>query len=89
MCLNDPIAWDACLALQAVDVLGEELEQEPLLVQQVYERVCDCRAIFAGVQLLREGVEGQRVLSEEGQLEDGLGVGQVQALEVGVQPRLW
>lgn len=49
MCLDDQIAGYAGLALQAVNVLRKELQQQPLLVQQIYERVCDGRSVFAWV----------------------------------------
>jgi hypothetical protein len=39
----------------------------------------------AWVELLGEHVEGFWVLPEEGQVEDGLGLGQVQRGEVGVE----
>ena len=48
----------------------------------------DGRAVFAWIQLLGEGVERQRVLAEVVDVEDGLGVGEVEALEVGVETRL-
>lgn len=51
--------------------------------------MCDCRPVFPGVQLLRECVEGEGVFAEEGQLEDGLGVWEVEALEVGVEAGFW
>lgn len=89
MCLDNLVARYPCFTLQAINILGEEFEQKPLLVQQVYEGVRNCRPVLAGIQLLCEGVEWQRVLSKEGQLEDGLGVWEIQALEVGVQPCLW
>lgn len=44
---------------------------------------------LARVELLREDVEGLGVLSEVVDVEDGLGVGQVQAREVVVEARLW
>lgn len=89
MRLDDLVVWHARLALQAVDVLREQLEQQALLVQQRYERVCDGRPVVARVQLLRERVEGLWVVAEVGDVEDGFGVGELQPLEVGVEARLW
>ena len=37
MCLYDFVTRDSRLTLETVNVLGEELEQEPLLMQQMYE----------------------------------------------------
>lgn len=37
MRLYDFVARDSRLTLKAVNVLGEELEQKPLLMQQIYE----------------------------------------------------
>jgi hypothetical protein len=88
MCLYDLVSWDAGLALQTVDVLGEQLEEQPFLVQQTYEGMGDGRSVVAGVQLLGEGVEGQRVAAEVANVEDGLGVGEVEAREVCVQARV-
>jgi hypothetical protein len=42
-------------------------------------------AVVPGVQLLREGVEGEGVLAEVGDVEDSFGVGEVEAGEVGVE----
>jgi hypothetical protein len=89
MRFDNLVAWHAGLALQAVDILSKKLEQQAFLVQQVDERVGDCRSVFPWVQLLRKCVEGQWVFAEEGQLEDCFGVGEVQALEVRVQASLW
>jgi hypothetical protein len=75
----------AGFALQAVDVLREELQQQTLLVQKRDERVCNCRSVFPRVQLLRQGVERLGVIAEVGYVEDGLGVGQFEAREVGVE----
>lgn len=69
--------------------MSEELEQQTLLLEEVDERVGDGWAVFPWVQLLGECVEGQWILAEEGELEDGFGVREVQALEVCVQARLW
>jgi hypothetical protein len=41
---------------------------------------------LARVELLRQDVEWLRVLAEVGDVEDGFGVGQVEAREVVVQP---
>lgn len=75
--LDDPVGGDPGCALKAVDVLGEELVQEVLLREERYEGVGDGRAEAARVELAREDVEGLRVVAEEGDVEDGFGVGEV------------
>ena len=41
--------------------------------------------VFARVEFVSEGVEGERVLAEETQLKDGFWVGEVEAGEVCVE----
>jgi hypothetical protein len=48
--------------------------------------VCDCRKEFPRIELLREHVEGVWVLTEVGDVENCLGVWEVQPGEVGVEP---
>lgn len=47
------------------------------------------RPVFAGVKLFCERVEGKRVIAEVGDVENGFGVGEVEAGEVCVQAGLW
>jgi len=86
--LDDHVARQAGLALEAVDVLGEVLEQEALVVQQPDERVRNGRAVAPRGQLAGQGVEGARVLAEEVDVEDGLGVGEVEVGEIGIDARV-
>ena len=86
MGLDDPVGRHAGGALEAVDVLGEELVEEVLLREQGDEDVRDGGAELARVELAGEDVEGLRAGAEEGDVEDGLGVGEVQAGEVRVEP---
>lgn len=86
MRLDDAVGRDAGGALEAVDVLREEHVQQALARQQADEAVRDGRAVArARVQLLGQRVEGLGVLLEEGQVEDGFGLGQVEGGEVGVE----
>lgn len=85
----DHVTRHASLTLEAVNVLGEQLQEDALLVQQTDERVRDGGAILARVQFLGKSVEGQRIVAEIGNVEDGLGVWQAQASEVGVQACVW
>lgn len=89
VCLDDLLTGHAGYTLQAVDVLGEELEEQALVVQQLYKRVRDGRAVVARVEFLSECVEGLGVVAEEGDVEDGFCVGELQPREVGVEARLW
>jgi hypothetical protein len=84
--LDDEVGRHAGGALEAVDVLGEEHAQQALAGQQGDEDVGDGRAVArARVELARERVERRRVLPEEAQVEDRLGLGQVQRRLVGVE----
>jgi hypothetical protein len=66
--------------------LREEHVQEALAGQQRDEAVGQGRAVArARVELLGQRVEGLGVLSEEGQVEDGFGLGEVERGEVGVE----
>jgi hypothetical protein len=47
------------------------------------------RSVLPRVQLLRQGVERQRVLPEVIDVEDGFCVGEIEPLEIGVEPRFW
>lgn len=49
----------------------------------------DCGAVFAGVEFAGEGVEGRRVSAEVGDVEDGFGVGEVEAGQVGIEAGGW
>jgi len=49
MRLYDFVARDSRLTLKTVNVLSEELEQEALLMQQMYERVRYGRSEFARI----------------------------------------
>ena len=60
--------------------------QQALAGEQGQEGVGDGGAVAgARVELAGEHVEGLRVLAEEGQVEDGFGLGQVERREVGVE----
>lgn len=55
------------------------------MVQECDGGVCECGAVLSGVQLVGEGIEGVGVLPEVADVEDGFSVGEVQALQVGVE----
>lgn len=62
--------------------------QQPLARKQRNKHVRHGRAVArARVQLLGKDVEGLRVGAEEGQVEDGLGLGEVEGGEVGIEAR--
>lgn len=77
MGLDDLVGGHAGGALEAVDVLGEELVEEVLLGEEGDEGVGDCGAELARVELAGEDVEGLRGAAKEGDVEDGLRVGEV------------
>lgn len=89
MCLHNQIPWHSSLALQAIDILSEQLQQQSLLVKQVYKRVCDCRSEFPRIQLLRKRVERFWLVAEVRYVEHSLGVGKIEAGEIGIQARFW
>jgi hypothetical protein len=72
--------------LEAVDVLRKEHLEQALLGQERNKGMRDGGVELARVELLRQDVEWLRVLAEVGDVEDGFGVGQVEAREVVVQP---
>jgi hypothetical protein len=74
---DDEVRGYAGASLQAVNVLGEELEEQALLREQGDEGVRDGGGELSGVQLLGQDVEWLRVLAEVGDVKDGLGVGQI------------
>ena len=86
--LDDEVVGDAGGALEAVDVLREELEEELLLREQADEDVRDGRVEVARVEVFGEDVEGLGILAEEDEVEDALGRGEVELGEVGVQAGL-
>ena len=87
--LDDQFAGDASLALQTVNVLGKEHAEEILLGKQRDKGMRDGGRIIAGIQFFREDIERIGVLAEVGDVEDGLGVWEVQTREVRVQAGIW
>lgn len=77
MGLDDLVGGHTGSALQAVDVLSEELVEEALLGEEGDEGVGDGGAELARVELAGEDVEGLGLFAEEGDIEDGLWVGEV------------
>lgn len=57
-------------------------------MKQVYEGVRYCWTVFAGVELVGEGVERKGVLAEEGDVEDCFCMREIEAGEVGVKTGL-
>jgi len=85
MGLDDLVAWNARLALQAVDVLREQLQQQALFVQERDKAVCDCGSELSRIEIVGEGVEGEGILSEVGDVEHGFGVREIELCEVGIE----
>lgn len=88
VCLYNLVARHARLALETINILREQLEQQSLLMQQVCKRVRNRRPELARIQFLRECVKRLGVVAEEGNVEDGLWVGQIEPREIGIQPRV-
>ena len=86
--LDDSLLRNAGGPLEAVDVLGEGFQQDALLVQQPDEAVRDRGLILSGIELVSEGEERQWVLAEEGYVEDGFGVRQIQPGQVCIESSL-
>ena len=76
VCCKRPVGFDQLLgrdlgcALKSVDVLSEIAEKQALVVEQLDEVVAESRIEFAGVQLLRQGVEGLRIFGKIGDIKD-------------------
>lgn len=87
--LDNQLTGDASLSLEAVDVLGEEHSEEVLLGKQRDEGMRDGGRIVARIQLFRKNVEGVGVLTEIGDIEDGLGVWEIEASKIGIQAGVW
>lgn len=75
MRLYDLVIRHSRLALQAVNVLREQFQQEPLLTQQIYEGVCDGGSELSRVQFLCKNIERERVVPKVVESEDCFGVG--------------
>ena len=84
MGFDDSVVRDAGGALEAVDVLGETLEEEAFVGDEADKGVGEGGVVFARVEFVREGVEGERVGAEEVEFEDGFRVRQVEPGEVRV-----
>lgn len=72
-------------ALERVDILREQTQQQALLVQQSQKVVRRRRSMHAGQQLFRERVERFRILTEVVDFEYRLGRRQVVLLQIVVQ----
>lgn len=57
------------------------------MVEHADEVVDVVGPVASGIQSLRQGEEGQRVVGKEVDVEDGLRVGEVVLLQVGIQAR--
>jgi len=75
MGFNDLVIGDAGLALETVDVLGEELEQQAFFLKQGNEGMCNCWSEFAWVHLLGKRIERLWVSAEVTDVEDSFGIG--------------
>lgn len=81
--------WVPLTALQAVNVLGVQAQQQALLMQHADEVVHVVGPVVAWVQLLGQGEEWTRVIGEIVDIEDGLWVREVVLFQVGIQTSPW
>lgn len=81
--------WVPLTALQAVNVLGVQAQQQALLMQHADEVVHVVGPVVARVQLLGQGEEWTRVIGEIVDIEDGLWVREVVLFQVGIQTSPW
>ena len=77
VCLDNLVGGHAGPSLEAVDVLGEESEEEVLLREQGDEGMRHGGKELAGVKLFGKYIKGLRVPAEVGNVKDSLGVRQV------------
>jgi hypothetical protein len=89
MSLHNHVSRHSRLALQAINILREQLQQQSLFVQQLDERVRYRGPEFARIKLMRECVERFRVVSEVGDIEDGFSIGEIEAREIGIEACIW
>lgn len=75
--------------LQAVDVLRVHAQQQAFVVEHADEVVDVVGPVASRIQSLSQGEERQRVVGEEVDVEDGLWVGNIVLLQVGIQARSW
>lgn len=73
--------------LQPVDVLRVHAQQQAFVMEHADEVVDVVGPVAAGIQSLGQGEERQRVGGEVVDVEDGLRVGDVVSLQVGIQAR--
>lgn len=73
--------------LQPVDVLRVHAQQQAFVMEHADEVVDVVGPVAAGIQSLGQGEERQRVGGEVVDVEDGLRVGDVVLLQVGIQAR--
>lgn len=85
---DDQVGRNTGGALQAVNVLGEELVEEALAGQEADEDMGDGRVEFAWVEILGKHVEWLGVFLEERQAEDIFGLLEVQGGQVGIETSL-
>jgi len=83
--LDELVTGDAGLGLKIVDVLRVVGQQLALVLQQLDEGVGRGEAVVVGEDVAGDRVEDGRVLAEDSDVEDLLGVVQTEVLKLGVQ----
>lgn len=76
-------------SLEPIDVLCVQPQKLPLVVQQSQEVVSDVGPVIPRVQFLGQRQEWLGVVQEEGELKNGLWIGDVVLMEVAVAAAAW
>jgi hypothetical protein len=58
-------------------------------MEQLDERMCNRRLVFARIKLVRKRIEGEGIISEVGDIKDGFGKWKIQPGQVGIKPCVW
>lgn len=82
---GDQVLWDSRGEFKSVDVLRKYPLKEIFAVEEGDEMVRESGGEFSGPELGGEGIERERVLAEEGDIEDVFRVGEVEPGERGVE----
>lgn len=89
MSFNNHLAGHTRLALKTVNVLRKQLQQTALVIEQLDERMSNRRPKPTRIKLAGQCIKWLRVLPEEANVEDSLGVWQFQMCQVGVDTGVW
>lgn len=89
MGLHEVLGLQPCHSLQGVYVLCVAAHEHPLLLQQTDEVVTERRLELPRIEFLGEGKEGLWMFLEVANLKNGLWVGKMVLLQVGIKAGGW